>query len=458
MTRARRTARRPRPAPLGAFGIADELSCYFDSRAEPNNVHLEAWLPGHLDAEQLREAVAAMLAAHPRARARRAAGGWWRRGYAWEIPPRPGHDPVTVIRWRTGAELESARERFLATAPPLEDSPTFRLLLASGPERDSLILNAHHAAFDGHSCLLLLRRIGDHYSGRDTAPPPPGPPAADRAVPALPPPGPPRIRAKRFRPPLRRVARIAPQRRHRARGYGFCLLGWPGVPAVPQRAGDPHVTVNDLLIAALIQAIGRWNAARHRRRAAGSRIRISMPADTRPPGGEQLGNLSRLCAVTVAQDETADDRELITAVARQTRKGKLQPGPQVGPALAAVARAPLPTAVKRRLLRLALRGLGALVSDTSLVSNLGNVTAPPRFGPLSPSRMWFSTSAHMPRGLSAGAVTVGGRLQLCLRYRRALLDDAAAADFTAGYAAALSGLAGAGPGPSALSTAAEAVR
>jgi hypothetical protein len=47
----------------------------------------------------------------------------------------------------------------------------------------------------------------------------------------------------------------------------------------------------------------------------------------------------------------------------------------------------------------------------------------------------------MPRGLSVGALTSEGRLQLCFRYRRALLDDAAAGDFVATYAAALSHLA-----------------
>jgi hypothetical protein len=51
--------------------------------------------------------------------------------------------------------------------------------------------------------------------------------------------------------------------------------------------------------------------------------------------------------------------------------------------------------------------------------------------------MWFSTTAHMPRGLSVGAITVGGRLQLCFRYRQALFDEAAAAEFVALYAAAL---------------------
>ena len=250
---------------------------------------------------------------------------------------------------------------------------------------------------------------------------------------------------------MRRTARIAPQHEHgrwpsRAPGYGYRLLLWPGVPAPPrdeaaQEGNERRATVNDLLVAALIETVRRWNHGRRRGEDAESRIRISVPVDARPPGhGDELGNLSRLCTVT-AEPRGADGRDLVALVAGQTRQAKNQPGPQVDPALAVVARVRLPVAVKRRLLRAAMRCLGPLASDTSLISNLGRVTDPPRFGPLAPGRTWFSTSAHMPRGLSVGAITIEGQLQLCFRYRLALLDDAAADDFVATYAAALSSLA-----------------
>lgn len=209
------------------------------------------------------------------------------------------------------------------------------------------------------------------------------------------------------------------------------------MPAAPQPENGPGVTVNDVLIAALIRAVLQWNAPAHRRPG---RVRISMPADARPPGrGDELGNLSRLC--TVAADPLSA-ATLTENVAEQTRRAKHQPGPLVSPAQAAVAKAPLPASVKRRVVRLAVRCLGRLECDTSLLSNLGNITDAPRFGMISPVRMWFSTSAHMPRGLSVGAITVDGRLQLCFRYRHALFDAAAADDFVAEYAAALAALAG----------------
>jgi NRPS condensation-like uncharacterized protein len=442
------------PAAHRTFGIVDELNCYFDAPAEPNNVHVEIWLPGHLHPDRLRTGVTAMLGDQPRAGIRRAERGWWHRGYAWEFPPQADVDPVSTTHWRTEADLDDARARFLATAPPLDRAPPFRLLLARGPGQDSLILNAHHAAFDGRSCLRLLRLIADQYNaGAGPAEPPARPqppgeqyPGTRQSASRLPGYHAP---AGRSLPRAGRTARIAPRhaggrRPRRAPGYGFVLLEWPGVPA-PRRPGHgPRPTVNDLLIAALIRAILRWNASAYRRlgrvRMWPGRVRISMPADARPPGrGDELGNLSRLCTVSADPSGTA---ALTTVVADQTRWAKHQPGPPVAPALAAVARTPLPTSVKRHMVRLGLRCLGRLRCDTSLLSNLGNITDAPRFGALSPARMWFSTSTHMPVGLSAGAITVDGRLHVCFRYRHALFDHAAAQDFAAEYATALAALAG----------------
>jgi hypothetical protein len=114
------------------FGIADELSCYYDAPAEPCNVHVEVRVPGNLDSRALRDATAAALAAQPRALVRRAPGAWWRR-YAWEVPGQPDCDPVTTAAWAGEDELARVRARFLSAAPPLRSSPPLRILLAAGP-------------------------------------------------------------------------------------------------------------------------------------------------------------------------------------------------------------------------------------------------------------------------------------------------------------------------------------
>jgi arabinofuranan 3-O-arabinosyltransferase len=427
------------------FGIADELSCYYDSLAEPCNVHVEVRVPAHLDPAALRRATTAALAAQPRALVRRAAGAWWRR-YAWEVPGQPDCDPLTAATWADESELALERARFLAVAPTLRRSPPVRILLASGPGEDRIILNAHHAALDGISCLELLRNVSRHYPGGPTSP---GTAAAQAAVTAAPTLAGPaqQARDRRSQPARRpgvrpaRAARIAadtePGRaRAEESGYGFLLLPSRPVPAVRQVGPGPHVTVNDLLITALIVAIGRWNGSHAR---PSGRIRITMPVNSRPQDqASAAGNLSRLAAVTAqAPADGSGLGALIAEVASATRSAKDHAGPQVDPASRVLAAAWCPPVVKRRLLRLALRTAGPLLCDTSLLSNLGVVAEPLSFGNAPATGLWFSTSAHMPRGLSVGAVTIGGSLHLCLRYRRALFSEPAAARFGDVYAAAL---------------------
>ena len=459
--RRERASGRQRRVP---FGVADELSCYYDTPAEPNNVHIEVRTGCHLREGALREAVLAALAAQPRARARLGGRSRWRWRHAWEQPLHLDVDPVQCAVWAGEKELAHERERFLAVAPPLATSPPVRVLLAVGPDEDCVILQAHHAALDGISCLDLLRSISRHYLGMPRgldmpdvpAPPrvPDGPASSGAPGQSEPRPGHGRRRSGQVGSvSLLPAARIAPQ--HTARGpgaepgtgraarrlpgYGVEMMSCPDVPTVPWAGLGRHSTVNDLLITALVVAIGRWNVVRFRQPG---RIRITVPINARPAGHlAATGNLSRLSAVTARKPDTrAGLADLLTEVTRQTVQAKSQAGPQVNLPSRVLAAPWCPAALRRRLMRVTLRLLGSRICDTSLLSNLGDITDPPRFGLAAPTSMWFSTSAHMPRGLSVGAITVGGRLHLCFRYRHALFDSAAAAQFADAYATALADL------------------
>lgn len=429
------------------FGVADELSCYYDAPAEPCTVHMEVRVPGRVDEPRLRLAIGAALAAQPRAMVRRAPAGWWRRGYSWEVPRRPDTDPLTVAAWSDEGELDTRRARFLSVTPPLDCSPPLRILLAAGPGEDRVILSAHHAALDGLSCLELLRSISRHYCGAGAEAPAQSPPPVTSPGRG----GAPAARGGGLGLLPKPAARIAadhqdgPARDDRS-GYGFVLVPGQHVMAIRQAARESRVTVNDLLITALIVAISRWNASHGR---AAGRIRITMPVNSREHDqASATGNLSRLTTVTARALADGDDPgALVADVAGQTRSAKDHPGPQVDPICRALAAAWCPPAVKRRLLRLALRTAGPLLCDTSLVSNLGIVADPPRFGDVAATDMWFSTSAHMPRGLSVGAVTISGKLHLCFRYRRALLSEPAAVRFADAYTAALNDITNPGRQP-----------
>lgn len=405
------------------FTAVDELGVCFDSAEEPNNVHLEAAIDGHLDPVRLRDAVLATLAADPRAAVRRARARRWDRRLVWEIACRPDVEPVEHVTWSNPGELAAIRNLVMCCAPDLDLAPPLRIAHATGPDTDLLILNAHHAALDGRSCLALLRSVAHRYAGRAPLPPDPVPARVPVGRPAA-------------APGYRRPARVAADRAEAAPGYGFLPLTFGLRSSITP---DPIGTVNDLLLAALALAIARWNTAHGTETGT---IRITMPIDARGAAEtELLGNLSRLTGIVSARADLADPDRLLLATARQSTAAKMRPGAQVDAVSRALVAPWLPISAKPKLVKLARRLGSALFSDTSLLSNLGVVREPVDFGAGHPvSGLWFSTPAPMPRGLSVGAIGTRDRLGLCLRYRRALFDEPAATRFAALFTGALADL------------------
>jgi NRPS condensation-like uncharacterized protein len=422
-TRARDS--RPRSVVAGMpFSVVDELACYFDRPGEPNNVHLELAVAGRLDSDRLRAAVAATLDTHEAARIRRARWRWYHRGFRWEVSSTPDVDPLTVA----DGDLAVQRRSFLATAPSLESSPPLRLrLVRQHGAEEVLMLNAHHAALDGPSCLHLLTAVARHYAG--VADPRP---TADRAT----------VRAltsgsattpwTRWIGPglVGRPARIATDGGRPAAGCGICTIT---VEAPVARHGH---TVNDLLVAAMSRTVARWND-RHGRPAG--TIRVTVPVNGRPPERrtEPLGNLCRLSTVVTTAVDRADPHRLVARVATQNPRVEWSGGSPVGAMAWTLGNRWLPVAFKALLTSAATR-LGGHLIDTVLLSNLGRLTDVPHFGDAGPAvAAHFSGPAPMPRGLSLCAVTVDERLHLCFRYRYALLDDDAAGRFAVAYVQSL---------------------
>ncbi len=242
------------------------------------------------------------------------------------------------------------------------------------------------------------------------------------------------------------MTRIAPQGGQPGRpGYGFVLATVP-VPR-PISGGDgPRPTVNDLLVAALCLTIDRWNMARGQ---VSGQISVTVPVNGRPAAQRWQGdgNLSWLTRVVTGPSHRADPGLLLRHVATQTRvareRGRTHRTDTMS-RLLATGWAPM--VVKQRVACL-VRGLAApLLTDTSLVSNLGLLPEAPTFDGSGTEPVWLAPLCPMPKGLALGAVSVAGRLYLSVRYRLALLDRAAADDFTACFRAALGELTRPGQG------------
>ena len=447
------------------FTPIEELDLYLENVAEPSLIQLEIPVRGHLDSGVLDSALADVLAADPTARRHLAATSPWRRRLRWESgePVHPAGTAaggrsarareaglLTVAGWQTASQQTALRERLSAWPIPLRDCAV-RLIVAAGPEHDVVILQTHHAAFDGISSLALLAAISAAYRERagnlPAISPRIAPPPASRLSGTA---GPVSTRGAGSNPvALARIAARLPGAATRIAAHTVCP-GRPGygsahrsvpVPRAARQGRGPFPTVNDLLVAALIRAVDRWNAAHGRR---SGRIRISVPVNGRDHGSRWAGpgNQSRLIRVTARPREHADPARLLAHVAAQTRAGKQRPPAGLDAASRLLAANWAPGVIKRWTARLAHRVAAPVCADTALLSNLGAIPDPPSFDGSGTGPLWFSGPARMPRGLGVGAVTAGGLLHLCVHYRYALLDRDAAADFTALYCQALSELAG----------------
>jgi NRPS condensation-like uncharacterized protein len=453
----RAAGRRERAEPRGAFTVVDEVTCYFDTSDEPANIHMELRVPHPIERRAFRAAALAALAASPRAASRRARRSPLRSGFQWERPESFDLDPVTFTEFTSTAELMAKRTAFLSRSPSIDASPPARLLVASGPGCAHVILNAHHATMDGISWLELLRDIGRRYrsrpddpAGRSADTSPAGPEAVSVSL-APAPSDADGLGQMETPDPTRpapaggaggRPARIAADGGgHRGLGLHMTLLR--GLPAVRPSAGHPALdrpvpTLNDALIAALIATVGRWNADHGRPARA---VRITVPVNARTELVPTAGNLTRLVTISARPPDGDSGLEpLLLDVARQTRSAREQPGTQVGAGTRGIAAIWCPAAVKRWLVRAALRTAGPVVCDTVMLTNLGKVTDPPDFGGGGLVTMAVSGPAQMPRGLSVAVMTAGGQPQIAMRHNRKLLSDEAAGRFLSAYEQALAEL------------------
>ncbi|AFE13506.1 hypothetical protein MRGA423_14300 [Mycobacterium tuberculosis RGTB423] len=273
----------------------DEMFITDDIDIVPS-VQIEARVSGRFDLDRLAAALRAAVAKHALARARLGRASLTARTLYWEVPDRADHLAVEI----TDEPVGEVRSRFYARAPELHRSPVFAVAVVRETVGDRLLLNFHHAAFDGMGGLRLLLSLARAYAGEPDEVG--GPPieearnlkgvagsrdlfdvlirARGLAKPAIDrkwaPPGSPRMAAR----PTGRASCFAP----------LTIESDEMATAVARR--PEGATVNDLAMAALALTILQWNRT-HDVPAADS-VSVNMPVNFRPTAWSTEGHLE-LC-------------------------------------------------------------------------------------------------------------------------------------------------------------------
>lgn len=390
------------------------------------SVELEVKVAGRLDVDRLTAALRAATAAHPLARARLARAGVTATRMTWLVPDAAEHLAVEV----TDEPAATVRRRLQSIAPPLQASPPFLVSLVREDDGDRLMLNLHHAAFDGMGGMRFLTSIARAYAGAED--PPGGPELAEardlkrllgaRSLTEL---GPRAGKVARDITQRRGIARVAPDGgADQAPAYLVGRLRLPETEVKEAVAQRPEgATVNDLVIAALGITIARWNEA-HAAESART-VSVMMPVNMRPAewSTEVVSNFASYLAVFVPTD--VDDLVAATALVRdETGPLKKNNAARWLVDLLEPGRV-LPSVLKRNLPAL-LPLVQKQFVETTTLSNLGRA-AVPAFGEAGEvTELWFSPPL-MSGGiaLSLGVNSLGGDLFLGFRADSAILGDAA---------------------------------
>jgi NRPS condensation-like uncharacterized protein len=327
----------------------------------------------------------------------------------------------------------------MSTSPSLETAPPFAVTLAHHAEGDAIMLNLSHAAGDGMSALRLMASFLRAYAGK-TDPASPVDPldvrdigqlVNSRSVGARVARG--RALVEQARRVTRSPTRIAPDGAEDRPGYGFELLRF-GSSELDTVMGHrtANTTVNDVLLGALAIAVRRWNE-RHGDVSTGG-IGLMMPINLRPAEWrtEVVGNFASYVSVRFGQEDQAGLERAIDAAGVRTREIKDRGEAGLMVDLLELPTATLPTGLKQRFQHL-ITLTGDRFVDTAVLSNLGRLDGLPDPGGSAGAveAVWFSPPGRMPLGASLGAATYDDQLFLTLRYRHALFDTSAAAEFTA---------------------------
>jgi NRPS condensation-like uncharacterized protein len=208
-------------------------------------------------------------------------------------------------------------------------------------------------------------------------------------------------------------------------GYGVQLRDVALAPiGISQFRRDAGATVNDVLLAVLHRAIGRWNQAHS---APCDRLSVMFPINVRGPHQQPVlfGNFTLCDTVSTYASDRRSTAAAVWAVRRQTTRTK-QIGAPLTDVISRVAGVTYWVAKRVPWLFAGPRIEGP--GDCAVFSNLGVADhAIAAFGHEHPvTGLWFSPPVSSPVGIALGVVSHGDTVHFALRHRWTRIDDAAA--------------------------------
>jgi NRPS condensation-like uncharacterized protein len=412
--------------------LLDEVFINLATRAAMS-VHFEVRVAGAFDLDRLTEAIRVALGKHPMARARLAPTTLTARRLQWEIPDEVDHLAVAV----SDDPIDVVRSRLLSRQADLYVSPPFLAVVVRDPQGDHLMLNLHHAIFDGMSVIRFVTSIARAYTGASDVPG--GPDLAEaRDLNKL-------IGSRSLKQFAPRAAKVGKAILDRARltriaedggvsgdaTFAVATLRLSAEETATALALRPDgATVNDLVMAAHTLTILRWNRAHEAN--LGDRVSIMMPVNLRPAewSTEVVSNFASYLAIMIPSN-VPDDLTAATAVVRK-HTGKVKDNGAAGWVIDLLEPASLIPAAVRKASAEFLPLVQKQFIETTVLSNMGRVDLP-EFGDAGETKeIWFSPPGMPVGGLMPVAVGVGGvgkELFITFRTDRRMLSDEAASEF-----------------------------
>ena len=402
----------------------DELGLHFDFSDEPNTIYAECVIEGSVNFSKLKTSLDNLSKEYPLLRSKLIKMDKSRQKYYWQrcsIDSNPNKVIFHgIVDWENYANL---LERI--TSERLDPYVSiFKIHLLTVNDKSHIILHAHHSAFDGKSLVDMLCLLSSSYKGAKLRTPAPTvKQMKDKFTSSTTSKTPIVKRRSKYLPFINKITRIESLNEKKQPGYKIVKAKLDIAFLKSFRNSlDIKLTINDLLLCAIMCAVDEWNITLGKSTYA---TVITMPIDIRESYTKAMfGNYTVAIPIGTTKSERSDQNSLFQSIFEQTSDFKIMASTPFSEKLDMfLSKPPL-----LQMVLLAHRLLGSRLVHTTIFSNLGKLDISELFGS-NVSEFYFSTSARMPRGVAIGATGIKETLYLALRFRPRLFDEVSANTF-----------------------------